>query len=77
MAKQNVWLFPAAVRPAGLNAEALAASREIEETLRSDLELTGIFVIQDAEDLRTLAAHRRARDGLRALSFASATSSSS
>ncbi|MEM1248698.1 MAG: Tol-Pal system beta propeller repeat protein TolB [Acidobacteriota bacterium] len=53
VAKQRLAL-PAATRPAGLNAEALTASREIEDTLRNDLELTGIFVIQDAEDLRTL-----------------------
>ena len=47
--------IPAATRPPALISEAAMAADELEATLRSDLELTGIFAIQGPDDLRALA----------------------
>ncbi len=52
-ARQRLAL-PAATRPAGMAPAALAASREVEETLARDLDLSGIFEIQGPDQLRTL-----------------------
>lgn len=47
--------YPAADGAAGLSADAGAAAREFEETLRSDLEGSGIFLVQGPEQLAVLS----------------------
>ncbi|RMH22075.1 MAG: hypothetical protein D6696_04195 [Acidobacteria bacterium] len=55
--------FPAASYHPGLNGVYLEAARELEETLRADLDLSGVFLVQGPAELAVLQlTGKRAHD---------------